>query len=62
MAAASISSAQPHSSVATLEDLGSIAQTAPNHDPMTNIPLELLSESPAEHADLLSAVVETVEA
>ena len=62
MAGASISSAQPHSSVTTLEDLESITASAHNHDSRTMIPLELLSEIPAQAAELVAAVVESSEA
>lgn len=62
MAATSISGASAQSSVATLEDLESIASVHQLQDPFTSIPLELLQDATPEHVKLLSAVAETAEA
>ena len=62
MAAASISSAPVHSSVATLQDLESIASMTRTHESMPSIPYELLNDLSAEHVEMLSATMALADA
>ena len=67
MAAVSISGALAHSSIATLEDLQSIASMKDEHglhphDSITSVPYELLTDVAPEQVELLAAMVEVAEA